>query len=276
MATRVGGPIQFKDKLFFFGAQEWVNYLAGADEQRHRADRGDARRRLQRAAPAEPVLQHGADHQRSADRPAVPGQHHSGEPAVAQRRRAAERVSAADAGLQLGGAANAIVTSDNPQDQRKDNIRFDYRLNAKNNFTYRYGKYNWTAVDAFRGSFPYARTDWDRPNTTQTASWTSTITSTLINDLTYTNSLDEVFINVFRGTDLFQRSKYGINYPYIFPENKEIEDKIPDDHDRQLHRDRRRPVSVLFAWSDPDPDRHDDVGQGTSHVQGRRRVRVLG
>ena len=32
---------------------------------------------------------------------------------------------------------------------------------------------------------------------------------------------------MFRGTDLFQRSKYGINYPYIFPENKEIEDKIP-------------------------------------------------
>ncbi len=27
--------------------------------------------------------------------------------------------------------------------------------------------------------------------------------------------------------DLFQRSKYGINYPYIFPENKEIPDKIP-------------------------------------------------
>ena len=32
---------------------------------------------------------------------------------------------------------------------------------------------------------------------------------------------------MFRGTDLFQRSKYGINYPYIFPENKEIPDKIP-------------------------------------------------
>ena len=66
------------------------------------------------------------------------------------------------------GAFNAIVNSDNPQDQRKDNFRVDYHLNANNMFTYRYGKYSWTAVDAFRGTFPFARTDWDRPNTTQT------------------------------------------------------------------------------------------------------------
>ena len=38
------------------------------------------------------------------------------------------------------GTANAIFNSDNPQDQRKDNIRFDYRLNDKNQFTYRYSK----------------------------------------------------------------------------------------------------------------------------------------
>ena len=57
------------------------------------------------------------------------------------------------------GTANLIMSSDNPQDQRKDNIRFDYRLNDKDQFSYRYGKYNWVAVDAFRGTFPYARTD---------------------------------------------------------------------------------------------------------------------
>ena len=94
-------------------------------------------------------------------------------------------------------------------------------------FTYRYGKYSWKAVDAFGGTFPYARSDWNRPNPTQTASWTSTLSSKLVNEFSYTNALDEVFINVFRGTDLYQRSKYGINYPYIFPQNKEIPDKIP-------------------------------------------------
>ena len=99
-------------------------------------------------------------------------------------------------------------------------------MNSSNQLTYRYGKYNWTAVDAFRGTFPYARTDWDRPNTNQSLSWSSTITNTLVNELSYTYGLDEVFINVFP-SELYKRSTYGINYPYIFPDFKEIPDKIP-------------------------------------------------
>jgi hypothetical protein len=72
----------------------------------------------------------------------------------------------------------------------------------------------------------FARTDWDRPNTTQTASWTSTLRNNLINEASYSHSLDQVFINVFQ-SDLYKRSKYGITYPYIFPDFKEIPDKIP-------------------------------------------------
>ena len=33
------------------------------------------------------------------------------------------------------GTANLILTSENPQDQRKDNIRLDYRLNKSNQIT---------------------------------------------------------------------------------------------------------------------------------------------
>ncbi|MPY88460.1 MAG: hypothetical protein GEU99_11095 [Luteitalea sp.] len=39
--------------------------------------------------------------------------------------------------------------------------------------------------------------------------------------------MDEVYINVFRDGGLFERSRYGIEYPYIFPDDKEIFDKIP-------------------------------------------------
>ena len=99
-------------------------------------------------------------------------------------------------------------------------------MNEKNNFNYRYSRYNWVAVDAFRDNLPFARTDWERPNYTTTASWTSTLTSNLINELTYTYSKDNVFINVFTENGAHERSRYGINYPYIFQE-KEIVDKIP-------------------------------------------------
>ena len=73
------------------------------------------------------------------------------------------------------------------------------------------------AIDAFRGTFPFARTDWDRPNTTQNINWTRTFGGNLINEFSYSYSIDQVFINVFTESGLYKRSRTGINYPYIFP-----------------------------------------------------------
>jgi hypothetical protein len=225
----VGGPIpvgMFKDKLFFFGAQEWVDFFQVATNTAtvptERMRRGDF---------GELLLPNNGFINPTVIRDPQTGQPFAGN-VIPQHRLSPNGLAFLNAyplptpGFRQGNA-NYIVSSENPQEQRKDNIRLDYRLNERNNFSYRYGKYNWVAVDAFRGTFPYARTDWDRPNTNTSVNWTSTLTSNLINELSYTYGLDEVFINVFEGTDLYERSKYGINYPYIFPQNKEIPDKIP-------------------------------------------------
>jgi hypothetical protein len=125
------------------------------------------------------------------------------------------------------GAANLSQSSDVPTEQRKDNLRFDYRLNDKHQFVGRYSGYAFTELAAFQGTFPFARRIFDRPNFTFTSSWTGTLTNNLIVEGSYTRSRDDVTIDVFTGTDLYKRSRTGINYPYIFPDNKEIPDKIP-------------------------------------------------
>ena len=131
------------------------------------------------------------------------------------------------AGFQRGNQ-NWIGTSPNPRDTRKDTLRIDYVANAANQIVGRVSHFSWKAVDAFRPGtgFDLARTKWNRPNTTSALSWTSTIRSNLLNEFTFGYSLDEVYIDVFTESGLYQRSRYGINYPYIFP-GKEIEDKIP-------------------------------------------------
>src|SRR3954469_287348 len=223
-AYSLGGPI-LKDKLFFFGAQEWVNFL---QVQTNLATVPTAKMRA--GDFSELLTTNTFFSSPQVIRDPLTGQPFPGNIIPANRLSANGLALLSvyplpTAGFQ-SGTNNALVNSPNPQDQRKDNLRFDYRHNANNSFVYRYGKYNWVAVDAFRGTFPFARTDWDRPNTTQTASWTSTIKNNIVNETSYTFSLDEVFINVFQ-SDLYKRSNYGITYPYIFPANKEIPDKIP-------------------------------------------------
>ena len=225
-----GGPVpggMFKDRAFFFAAQEWVNFFQvqtnTATVPTAAMRTGDFSELLNPASGFYATAQ--------AIRDPLTGQPFPGN-IIPSSRLSPNGVAL----LNLyplptpgyrSGTSNAIFNSDNPQDQRKDNIRIDYRLNDRNQVTYRYSKFTWKAVDAFRGTFPFARTDWDRPNSTQNVNWTSTITPTLINELSYSHSLDQVFIGVFKESGLYKRSRTGVNYPYIFPQNKEIDDKIP-------------------------------------------------
>jgi Carboxypeptidase regulatory-like domain len=224
----VGGPIpgsKVKDKLFFFGAQEWVDFFQVSTNTAlvptARMRNGDFGELL--SAPN--IFYSTAQ----IIRDPLTGQPFPGNviPTSRLSRNGLAIMKLYPDANYTAPDRNAIFSSENPRDQRKDNIRFDFRLNDKNQFTYRYSKQSWVAVDAFRGTFPFARTDWDRPNTTQNFNWASTISNNLLNEFSFAYSLDEVFINVFTETGLYKRSRTGIDYPYIFPANKEIDDKIP-------------------------------------------------
>jgi hypothetical protein len=223
-----GGPVpgeMFRNKLFFFGAQEWVNFF-----------------QVQTSTITVPTeaMRRGDFSELLGPNPFFSGARTIMNPLTGQPFPGniipAEQLSPNGVGILnlyplptpgfQQGTNNAILTSDNPQDQRKDNIRFDYRLSERNQFTYRYSRQNWVAIDGFRGGLPFARTDWERPNWTMNFNWMTTISPTLINEASYAYSKDQVFINVFTESGLHQRSRTGINYPYIFP-GKEIEDKIP-------------------------------------------------
>ena len=227
-----GGPVpgtRFSNKLFFFGAQEWVDFFAV--ETNTQTVPSEAMRRGDFSELLNPANGFFTGARTIID--PLTGQPFPGN-IIPAGRLSSNGIAMLNAyplptpGFRQG-TANLIQTSENPQDQRKDTIRLDYRANDSNQFTYRYSGYSWVAVDAFRPGttgFPFARTDWDRPNQTQILSWTSTFSNNLLNEFSYSYSLDEVFINVFTESGLHQRSRTGITYPYLFP-GKEIEDKLP-------------------------------------------------
>jgi hypothetical protein len=225
-----GGPIALgalKNKLFFFGAQEWVDFnqisTNTATVPTARMRTGDFGELLD----ANNGFFSGA---RVITDPTT-GQPFPGN-VIPTGRLSPNGVAFLNAfplptpGFRQG-TANLSQSSDVPTEQRKDNLRFDYRLSDNHQFVGRYSGYAFTELAAFQGTFPFARRIFDRPNFTFTSGWTGTLTRNLIAEASYTRSRDDVTIDVFTGTDLYKRSRTGINYPYIFPDNKEIPDKIP-------------------------------------------------
>ncbi|HZS06010.1 MAG TPA: carboxypeptidase regulatory-like domain-containing protein [Blastocatellia bacterium] len=131
------------------------------------------------------------------------------------------------AGFVGPGSANFTQTRPTRTDQRKDTISIDFYPTEKHQIRWRAQLYHFVDVSAFRANTDRAPQIIDRPNQTTSLNWVWTISPTWVNELLATASRDQVFIAVDTAGNTYQRSKYGINYPYIFPNNKEIFDKIP-------------------------------------------------
>ncbi len=125
------------------------------------------------------------------------------------------------------GNNNWLLVRPGYQNQRKDTVSVDYNPTPTQFVKFRLANYSYTALDTSRGSFDYAITDWSRPNRTGSLGHTWTLGPTMINEFLVSASVDRVYIGVDREGERYLRSRPGINYPYIFPERKEIFDKIP-------------------------------------------------
>jgi hypothetical protein len=230
----VGGPVYIpgkfntdRNKLFFFWAEEWINYdrtdISTGIVPSEAMRRGDFSELL---SPSNPYYGRTV-----AINDPLTGQPFPGN-IIPTSRLSQNGVGLLNsypvptAGFHLG-ATNWLGTSPRPSRTRKDTLRLDFAPNASNSISFRGSHYKYKVTDPFFGTFANARRDWDRPNDTASLSWTSTFKSSWINEATAAVARERVFIEIWRGTDIFQRSKYGINYPFIFPESKLIPDKIP-------------------------------------------------
>ncbi len=127
----------------------------------------------------------------------------------------------------LQGRNNFIQTRPQPQNQRKDTISVDWVPSEKHTVRFRHQIYEFFQIGAFREGLDRSPETVDRPNKTASVNYVWTISPTMVNELLVTASVDRVHIDLDTSHDRFKRSKYGINYPYLFPERKEVFDRIP-------------------------------------------------
>ena len=272
-----GGPIPgewFKNKLFFFAAQEWVDFFQVSTNTVTVPTEAMRNGDFSQLLGANPFYS-----SPQVIRDPLTGLPFPGNIIPANRLSPngiamMKLYPLPTPGFQ-SGSNNLIQNSDNPVNQRKDNLRFDYRLGTNHSFTFRYSKQNYTAIDAYRGSFPFARTDWDRPNKTMNIELG-------VDDREQPDQRGQLLVLERPGVHrrlhrngALQAEPHGRELPVHLP-GQGNRGQDPDDQHRLVHDDRRRPVPFVVGGADPPVDRHDDVGEGPAHDEGRRGGRVLG
>lgn len=125
------------------------------------------------------------------------------------------------------GSSNFFQERPTTTNQRKDTLSIDYYPTEKHQVRWRAQLYHFVDVSAFRANTDRAPQIIDRPNQTTSINWIWSISPTWVNEFLATGSRDQVFIAVDTRGGTYKRSLYGINYPYVYPDRKEIFDKIP-------------------------------------------------
>ena len=264
-----------RDKFFFFWAQEWIRY--DREETNTRTVPSAAMRAgdfSELLNPANPFFGRVGADPRPAHGPAVPGQRHPDRPAQPERGGPPEHVPAAHPGVP---ARRQQLDRHQPQPARHAQghpaprlhaERAEHRLVPRLALQLEGGgrvprrlppgphRLGPAQPDRLAELDEHALAH--RRSTRRPSAW----------------SRDQVYIEVFRGTDSFERSKYGINYPYIFP-GKEIEDKIPTISVAGFNSIDGGPYPASSVGPDLDVLGQPHLHPGPPHVQGRRLRGVL-
>jgi len=126
----------------------------------------------------------------------------------------------------IGGNGNWYAAKLHTQEQRKDTLAADMNLTERQRITFRRQNYSYLEYLPLDGNSDRVPRFFNRPNQTNALDYVWTISPHLVNEALATVSLDDVYIPV-DSANFFDRTKAGLNYPYIFPDGKLIPTRIP-------------------------------------------------
>jgi hypothetical protein len=112
--------------------------------------------------------------------------------------------------------------------QRKDSIIIDFVPADAHHLRFSLLNYNYDDYEPHFGNFNTNPRIFHRPNQVAIFHYTWTINPTMVNDAYVSGAADHVDINIDTSSGLYDRTKYGINYPYLFGSaSKVVPNKIP-------------------------------------------------
>ncbi len=125
------------------------------------------------------------------------------------------------------GTNNWLGSAAVPTNHRKETMSLDIIPTSKHSLRLRGTNYSFVDPNPFQSGFLHFTRIFDRPNQTGSVNWTYTVSPSLVNEFVVSASRDQVYIDVDTSSGLYDRTRYGINYPFAFPGTKDLPNKIP-------------------------------------------------
>jgi hypothetical protein len=126
------------------------------------------------------------------------------------------------------GTANLLTTGTNPEQQQIDSGNLDIVPTDKDYIRFRLVHFFYHEDNPFAtsnyGNVPRL---YSRPNQTASFDYVHTFSDKMTNEFLVTGSHDAARLSIDTSNGLYDRTKYGINFPYLFPEGKDLPNKIP-------------------------------------------------
>ena len=127
-----------------------------------------------------------------------------------------------------GSNFNWVDASEERQTQRKDTYVIDYIPAESHRLRFTVLNYNYTDYSPHYGNFNRNPRIFLRPNQIGVIHYTWDATPSLVNEVIVSGATDHVTINIDTSSGLYNRTNYGIQYPYLFSAStKTLPNKIP-------------------------------------------------
>ncbi len=124
------------------------------------------------------------------------------------------------------GALNYQQTAPGPQNQRKDTGSVDLYPKDNHYIRLRLLNFEYFQYIPFASNYGVIPQLFNRPNQSISVNYIWNVSPTVVNEFLVSASRDQVYIDIDRSNGAYDRTQYGINYPYIFG-GKNIQNKIP-------------------------------------------------
>jgi hypothetical protein len=130
-------------------------------------------------------------------------------------------------GFQIG-SANLLETASYPIQQQIDSGNLDIVPTEKDYIRFRLIHFYYHEVNPFATSnYDIVPRIYSRPNETGSLDYVHTFGPRTTNEVLLTASHDAARLSIDTSTGTYNRAAYGINYPYLFPQGKDLPNKIP-------------------------------------------------